>query len=44
MKKLHSLEDLFIDQLRDLYSAENHYQGTTQNGKDCFLRGIEKRI
>ena len=35
--KLESLEDLYVDELKDLYSAENQLlEGTTENGESCF--------
>jgi ferritin-like metal-binding protein YciE len=51
MKKLHSLEDLFIDQLRDLYNAENQIikalskmakTATSEELKNAFEEHLEQ--
>jgi ferritin-like metal-binding protein YciE len=51
MKKLHSLEDLFIDQLRDLYSAENQIikalpkmakTASSEELKNAFVEHLEQ--
>ena len=40
-----SLKDLYIDELKDLYNAENQLtEGAAENGEEGFRAGIEARI
>jgi hypothetical protein len=43
--QLSSLEDLFIDELKDLYNAKNPtHEGAAKNGESRHLEGPESRI
>jgi hypothetical protein len=44
MPKTTSLQEILVDQLKDLYSAETNYQGSPQDGQSRHFARIEAMI